>query len=234
MHGRSQHSRVSHRFFRSSWSWRHFNHYEPNLPTRYNIFNPLLISIFILFKFPEEIARQLENSGARYIITIGLFLQNIKQACELYGNIDKIIVLGMEDKPDDCVGFIEMVLYEDGSLYDEKREFNVHEDIVALPYSSGTTGPPKGVSLTHYNMVANMCQMSHPQVTMLRDTNDELQECTVAVLPFFHIYAMNTIMTIGLQIGAKIVTVPRFEPEMYLKALVTYRVSFSDLIFKIR
>ena len=43
-------------------------------------------------------------------------------------------------------------------------------------------------------------------------------------LPFFHIYAMNTIMTVGLQIGAKIVTVPRFEPEMYIKALVTYRV----------
>ena len=51
------------------------------------------------------------------------------------------------------------------------------------------------------------------------------QECTVAVLPFFHIYAMNTIMTVGLQIGAKIVTVPRFEPEMYLNALKTYRVS---------
>lgn len=183
-----------------------------------------------LLLISEEIARQLENSGARYIITIGLFLQNIKQACELYGNIDKIIVLGMEDKPDDCVGFIEMVLYEDGSLYDDKREFNVHEDIVVLPYSSGTTGPPKGVSLTHYNMVANMCQMSHPKVTLLQHDPVEKQETTVAVLPFFHIYAMNTIMTYALQIGAKVVTVPRFEPEMYLKALVTYRVSLFRMI----
>ena len=100
---------------------------------------------------------------------------------------------------------------------------------------SGTTGPPKGVSLTHYNMVANMCQMSHPNVTMLRPESDIEQEITVAVLPFFHIYAMNTIMTIGLQIGAKIVTVPRFEPEMYLKALVTYRVSLTTCtICKIR
>ena len=79
--------------------------------------------------------------------------------------------------------------------------------------------------MTHYNMVANMCQMSHPNVTLLRETNDELQECTVAVLPFFHIYAMNTVMTVGLQAGAKIVTVPRFEPEQYIKVLVTYRVS---------
>ena len=60
---------------------------------------------------------------------------------------------------------------------------------------------------------------------MLRETNDTVQESTVAVLPFFHIYGMNTIMTLGLQIGAKIVTVPRFEPEQYIKALVTYKVS---------
>jgi len=179
---------------------------------------------------PEEIARQLENSQAKYILTIGLFLQNIKQACELYGGIEKIIVLGMDDKPDDVLGFIEMVLYEDGSLYDQDRDFNVHEDIVVLPYSSGTTGPPKGVSLTHYNMVANMTQMMHPDVTMMRETSEDHQECTVAVLPFFHIYAMNTIMTVGLQIGAKIVTVPRFEPEMYLKALVTYRPTWLNLV----
>ena len=93
----------------------------------------------------EEIARQLENSQAKYVLTIGLFLENIRQACEIYDGIEKIIVLGMDDKPDDVLGFIEMVLYEDGSLYDVDREFDVHNDIVVLPYSSGTTGPPKGI-----------------------------------------------------------------------------------------
>ena len=47
---------------------------------------------------------------------------------------------------------------------------------------------------------------------------------TLAVLPFFHIYAMNTIMTSGLQYGVKVVTLPKFEPEMYVKALATYKV----------
>merc|ERR1712226_1434502 len=130
----------------------------------------------------------------------------------------------MDDKPDDVLGFIEMVLYEDGSLYDVDREFDVHNDIVVLPYSSGTTGPPKGVELTHYNMVSNMCQMMHPDVTILEGEPDEdNQETTVAVLPFFHIYAMNTIMTIGLLNGVKIVTNPKFDPEMYLKSLVDYK-----------
>ena len=50
------------------------------------------------------------------------------------------------------------------------------------------------------------------------------QEITVAVLPFFHIYAMNTVMTCGLQAGVQIVTLPKFEPEMYIKALATYKV----------
>ena len=144
---------------------------------------------------------------------------------------------------------------DDGSLYDQDRSFDVHKDIVVLPYSSGTTGAAKGVALTHYNMVANMCQVSHPEITMVRETSgmefghhkdinysfvsclysvdenilfltDTLQETTLAVLPFFHIYAMNTVMTLGLQIGAKLVTVPKFEPEMYIKALATYKVCY--------
>lgn len=44
------------------------------------------------------------------------------------------------------------------------------------------------------------------------------------MLPFFHIYAMNTIMTLGLQHGVKIITLPKFEPDMYIKALATYKV----------
>lgn len=179
---------------------------------------------------PEEIARQLENSETRYVLTIGLFLQNIKQSCEIYGGVEKIIVLGMDEKPDDCLSFIDMLIYDDGTLYEQERKFDVYEDIVVLPYSSGTTGPPKGVSLTHYNMVANMTQINHPDVTMLRETSKTEQEVTVAVLPFFHIYAMNTIMTMGLQIGAKIVTVPRFEPEQYIKALVTYKPTWLNLV----
>jgi len=64
--------------------------------------------------------------------------------------------------------------------------------------------PPKGVSLTHYNLVSNIAQMMSPNVTMLRSTDPAWpQEVTVAVLPFFHIYAMNAIMTMGLQVIRK-------------------------------
>jgi len=180
---------------------------------------------------PDEIARQFENSGAKYVLTIGLFLENIREAGAQYGKIEKIITLGMEETPEDCLSFIGMLIVDDGSLYQKDYTCDPHNDIVVLPYSSGTTGPPKGVELTHYNMVSNMCQMMHPDVTILEGEPDEdNQETTVAVLPFFHIYAMNTIMTIGLLNGVKIVTNPKFDPEMYLKSLVEHKPSYLALV----
>lgn len=97
-------------------------------------------------------------------------MPNIRQACEIYKGIEKIIVLGMEDKPEDCLSFIDMLIYDDGSLYKRDDGFDPTEDVAVLPFSSGTTGPPKGVQLTHYNIVANLSQIDHPDVTMLSPT----------------------------------------------------------------
>ena len=79
-------------------------------------------------------------SGSKYVITIGLFLDNIREAVKIAGGVEKIIVLGMEETPEDCISFLQMVIMDDGSLYDEREPTNVYEDIVVLPFSSGTTG----------------------------------------------------------------------------------------------
>jgi len=180
---------------------------------------------------PEEIARQLENSGASFVVTIEMFLQNIKQACDIYGKIKKIIIIGGPEAPEGCASFAEMIVKDDGSLYGQNRSCDPHNDIVALPYSSGTTGPPKGVCLTHFNLVANLCQAMHPEILPLQSVKEkESQEITLAVLPFFHIYAMELVMIYGLRQGFKIVTLPKFEPETYIKALTTYRPTFLNLV----
>ena len=125
------------------WSWRDFDNNEPNLSTRFVFINFSLASkenYFLRFHFLEEIARQLEMSGSKYVITIGLFLDNIREAVKIAGGVEKIIVLGMEETPEDCISFLQMVIMDDGSLYDEREPTNVYEDIVVLPFSSGTTG----------------------------------------------------------------------------------------------
>ena len=100
---------------------------------------------------------------------------------------------------------------------------NPREDLVALPYSSGTTGLPKGVMLTHYNLVANMCQMEGLQYFTQNDT-------LICVLPLFHIYGLVVVLNMGLYQGATIVTVPRFDLEPFLQVIQDYGVTLTHLV----
>src|SRR5439155_14751632 len=100
---------------------------------------------------------------------------------------------------------------------------NPREDLVALPYSSGTTGLPKGVMLTHYNLVANMCQMDGVDYFHRDDT-------LLFVLPLFHIYGLVVVLNMGLHLGATIVTMPRFDLEQFLGLIQKYRVTLSHIV----
>ena len=64
---------------------------------------------------------------------------------------------------------MSMMISDDGSMYHSPEDaVNPHEDVAVMPYSSGTTGPPKGVCLTHFNLVANCCQVSSHEVSDVR------------------------------------------------------------------
>jgi acyl-CoA synthetase (AMP-forming)/AMP-acid ligase II len=94
------------------------------------------------------------------------------------------------------------------------------DDVVALPFSSGTTGLSKGVMLTHRNLVANIAQTLG--AAELAD-----DEVVIAVLPFFHIYGMQVMMNTALRAGATIVTMPRFDLPQFLQLHQDYRVTRS-------
>jgi hypothetical protein len=97
--------------------------------------------------------------------------------------------------------------------------------VCVLPYSSGTSGIPKGVMLTHRNLVANLCQSARCRRKML-SSDDRV----IGVLPFFHIYGMVVIMGLALVEGATIVSMPRFELETFLKVLQDQQVTYANIV----
>lgn len=97
----------------------------------------------------------------------------------------------------------------------KRVEIDPKEDLALLQYTGGTTGRPKGVMLTHFNLVANvqMCQ------AWLYKKPKDKQECILGVLPFFHVYGMTTVMNMAIFNGAKMILLPKFEPGQVLKTI---------------
>ncbi|HEY4727508.1 MAG TPA: AMP-binding protein, partial [Actinomycetes bacterium] len=93
-------------------------------------------------------------------------------------------------------------------------------DLAALPYSSGTTGLPKGVELTHANLVANARQ-TQAAIGLTAD------DVVLAVAPFFHAMGGNPVLPCSLRAGATLVTTPRFDLEAFLGLIQERRVTFT-------
>ena len=150
----------------------------------------------------QEVHHQLVDSGATILVTIPLFLEIAREGVQGTA-VETIAVIG-EASP----GVRSLA-----ELMGEPLAGQVAvslDDVAALPYSSGTTGLSKGVMLTHRNLVANLVQTGSPM---------EIgpSEAIICVLPFFHIYGMQVLLNLGLSLGATIVTMPRFEIELFLR-----------------
>jgi len=170
---------------------------------------------------PGELAGQLRDAHARFLITVGPFLDNARQAAEEAGGIEEIFTF------DGAPGATPFSALMEAEELEEGPEIDPATDLVALPYSSGTTGVSKGVMLTHRNLVANMVQLdgleSHCRLLTEEDT-------LIAVLPFFHIYGLLVIMNWALSRGTSIVVLPRFDLEQFLGAMQEYGVTYAHLV----
>jgi acyl-CoA synthetase (AMP-forming)/AMP-acid ligase II len=165
-----------------------------------------------------ELHKQLIDSRARFLLTMPPFLQCAKDGAK-DTTVEEIFVLGGTD----LATPYEALLANDGDAPDVA--IDPAEDLVALPYSSGTTGLNKGVMLTHRNLVANLAQV---QSVFCDDTREG--DVGVGLLPFFHIYALMVILNLNLRNGTTTVTIPRFEMEQFLKILSAFRVTFAHVV----
>ncbi|MDH3205807.1 MAG: 4-coumarate--CoA ligase family protein [Gemmatimonadota bacterium] len=169
----------------------------------------------------EELAKQLRDSGARFLLTSGPFLENAREAAEEVGGVDEIFTF---DGAEGSTPFSELL---EADELEKGPDIDPATDLVALPYSSGTTGISKGVMLTHRNLVANMCQITG---TASRSWEIDADSTLIAVLPFFHIYGMGVIMNYALSKGANIVIMPRFDLEAFLDAIQRYKVTYAHVV----
>ena len=157
----------------------------------------------------EEIRHQLSDAGASLVITIPLFLETVNAAVK-GTDASEVVLIGDTD------GHRNITDLESEPI--EQVAVDVFNDIVVLPYSSGTTGLPKGVMLTHNNLVANVCQTN----SMLKYSEDDIG---LAVLPFFHIYGMQVLMNGWLAEGSTVVTMPRFDMEQALATVEKQKIT---------
>ena len=155
----------------------------------------------------HEIGFQLENADARLAVAAAGFEERVREA-----GAQDVLVMGEPS-------FDDLLTGGDAPMPDEADP----DDLVALPYSSGTTGLPKGVMLTHRNVVANLCQVREVQHVGEGDT-------IIGVLPFFHIYGMTVIMNQALRTGATIVTMPRFDLAGFLELVERHGVTKAHLV----
>lgn len=176
----------------------------------------------------DELAYQFENSGTDIIATIPAILPTVQEAAEK-ARVEKIIVIGGEDesggKKDSNLIAYAQLLEDSGSCF-SLVTVNSKEDLAILPYSSGTSGLPKGVMLTHHNIIANVLQLEHPELINYREEGTSV----LGVLPFFHIYGMVTVLFASLYAGSKIVSLPEFEPELFLNAISKHETNIVNIV----
>lgn len=161
---------------------------------------------------PEEFAKQLKDSASRWIVTVSPLLETARRAAELAGGVEEIFVC------DSAPGHRSLLDMLGSTAPEPVIDIDPVEDVAALPYSSGTTGIPKGVMLTHRQIATNLAQL---QSAIDAGPGDRI----LAVLPFFHIYGLTALMNAPLRRGATVVVLPRFDLETFLAAIQNHRIT---------
>jgi acyl-CoA synthetase (AMP-forming)/AMP-acid ligase II len=167
----------------------------------------------------REVRYQLENSGAVLLITdggniLGMNLPGLRNLRHVYTT--RTAAVGSEPFAN---------LLKTVSAACPTLESLSQQTLAVLPYSSGTTGLPKGVMLSHYNLVANIYQLLGPNATTLNPADNIL-----CCLPLYHIYGLNVILNPALVLGAKLVLMPRFHVEQLTNLMVDEAITMMPLV----
>lgn len=209
----------------------------PNCPqVVISYFGALLSGAVVVMTNPlymeREIAHQMQDSGAKAIITLDHFVARVEKV-QGETELKHIIVTSIADYlpfPKNLLfpikakkqGPLPVIHYREG-VYPFKKlleqaldapvceSVHAEKDLALLQYTGGTTGVPKGVMLTHYNLIANTLQSS-----MWCYKVEEGKERYLAALPCFHVFGLTVLLNQAVYRASELLMVPRFEPKMIL------------------
>ncbi|KAI0020159.1 hypothetical protein F4780DRAFT_743070 [Xylariomycetidae sp. FL0641] len=184
----------------------------------------------------KELAFQMQDSRVKGIITQLPFLPAVLEAAQaIQLPEDRIILMG--DAKDPAGKFQHFTDLRDTNR-DRARAYtrtqvDPKKDIAFLVYSSGTTGLPKGVMLTHTNIVANLLQLEFVDSKFNglyhAGGDDGKGDKQLAILPFFHVYGLTCIALEGLRMGLATIVLPKFDLEKACKAIQDHAITFASI-----
>ena len=170
-----------------------------------------------LLKAPE-IEYHLSDSGASIMIGFDSIHQEAAKACELLGVPLYLVSFSPEPLPAGLRPFAELVSTADLEAPGGDIRATSADDTAVLIYTSGTTGKPKGAELTHFELYMNCSVSGH----LFGARPDDV---TLAVLPFFHVFGLSSVVNVAVRYGGALSIVPRFEPAAVVDALERDRCS---------
>lgn len=193
--------------------------WAPNVPEYAVVFHAVLRLGAVLTTINpaytnDEVAFQLRDAGVRLLVTVGSLTARARDAVAMAGVAIEIVTI-------EPAGELPSLASIAIDAEPPHVTIDPASDVAVLPYSSGTTGFPKGVMLTHRNLVANLLQIDAIEPRDL--------PAFVAVLPFFHIYGMVVIMNFGMMRGATVVTLARYDLEAFLRVIQDWRVPLAHV-----
>jgi len=167
----------------------------------------------------REVRHQLGDSGAALLITDGPNIEGINLA----GLPNLRAVFCTRTQASGARSFSDLLKPARTALPQPDRDSR--QTLAALPYSSGTTGLPKGVMLSHYNLVANVYQLLGPHCSPF-NARDHI----LGFLPLYHIYGLNVLANPALIMGATLVLMPRFNVAQFVALVMEEHITTVPLV----
>ena len=170
----------------------------------------------------DEVAAQIHDSAARFLVTTGPLAATARAAAEKAGVGTRLVLLDGQAPANTkgTLGLTDLLACPDPA---PEVAIDPAVDLALLPYSSGTTGLPKGVMLTHRACIANVVQT----VAALQVGPDDR---TLAVAPLSHAVGWGVVANCAFHVGATVVTLPRFEPHAFLGAIQEHRITQTVVV----